>query len=866
LQAAAELLKWQGGKTVVQVVEESLPGNSDEFSSTAFWRCSEEVIAILVGPKERPVAAPSTLRRDPLTAFRGEPLEFLRGPDRPIDLLHLDGWAIGTTDYKQRHLDAYRAARDKLHERSLILIGQTQSDHGGKATLVLPEALADGFHVYLWGEMTLLGREPLAAVRSLLPRIGPPVPEEASFDDAVCLHRQGQQWEAEQIYRHILTRQPRHAAALHLLGVVHYQHGDADAALDFIGRAIALVPDKPAYHNNYGAALHVLGRHAEALDCFQRALELNPRYPDALANLGMAQTAMGHPHAAIATCCEALLIQPSHRDAMTRLRSALQQAGRDREAGNLSELAKAERPGAEFYARLGNLMFGSGRAEAATAAYRKAIELAPDHAAAHFNLGSACQEVYCIEEARHHLQRAAELRPEEPFWRLRALLAGPVVFQDAAEVDAYRQNLLRTLDAWSAAAPATAEWDRLLTAAVHPALSLSYHGRNNRQLKERFAAIFGRYLVDQPEPSGSGLPDRRRIGFLVTRRHEAMFLRSMGGILENLDGERFELVVLCCRRIVETLRRGLHRDDLRFVPFDDSLPTAVRKIREAACDLIYYWEVGSDAMNYFLPFAHLAPVQCTGWGSALTSGVPAIDYFLSSELIERPGSDVQYSERLWLSKTLFVNKSRLPPVAPVSRGQFGLPDDRNLYVCLQNPLKLHPDFDPLLAGILASDPRALIVLLADRAGHVADRLWQRFVHRVPGAAGRIVFLPQQPLDDYCRLLQLADVVLDPPHYGAGSSCYDIFSFNQPLVTLPGELIVGRITQAFYKKMQFEELIVRSPTEYVAKAVQVATDRDYRAHVKDRIARSSDVVFDDIEAVREHERFFDEVLADAARRR
>ena len=28
------------------------------------------------------------------------------------------------------------------------------------------------------------------------------------------------------------------------------------------------------------------------------------------------------------------------------------------------------------------------------------------------------------------------------------------------------------------------------------------------------------------------------------------------------------------------------------------------------------------------------------------------------------------------------------------------------------------------------------------------------------------------------LLQLADVVLDPPHYGANSSCYDIFGMVQ----------------------------------------------------------------------------------------
>ena len=75
---------------------------------------------------------------------------------------------------------------------------------------------------------------------------------------------------------------------------------------------------------------------------------------------------------------------------------------------------------------------------------------------------------------------------------------------------------------------------------------------------------------------------------------------------------------------------------------------------------------------------------------------------------------------------------------------------------------------------------------------------------------------RQTIEDYCRLLQLADVVLDPPHYGAGSSCYDLFSFNLPVVTLPGELIVGRITQACYRKMGVEDLIVLRPSSTSAR--------------------------------------------------
>ena len=157
----------------------------------------------------------------------------------------------------------YRAARDRLHERSIVLIGETARDHGGKARLVLPLALDDGFQVLLWGNLTLLGRSPLATVRSLLPRVGPPVPSDALLDDAIGLHRDGFTWEAEQIYRHILWQWPDdHTSALHLLGVVLHQIGNDDEALRLIGRAIALDPSKGEFFNNFGPLL-AQGRHVE---------------------------------------------------------------------------------------------------------------------------------------------------------------------------------------------------------------------------------------------------------------------------------------------------------------------------------------------------------------------------------------------------------------------------------------------------------------------------------------------------------------------------------------------------------------------------------------------------------------------------
>ena len=686
----------------------------------------------------------------------------------------------------------------------------------------------------------------------------------ASFDEALRLHQQGRLDEAELAYRQLLCEQPDHAGALHLLGVVHHQRDEYETALDLIGRAIAINPNKAVYHNNYGAAILLLGRYNEALASFRRSLSIRPGYADALANLAMVQASLGQDDDAMANYRKALALEPQHRDARRRLAAVLQGLGRHREA--LALFGQGTTDGRSFLdlIDLGNVLMDAGRAEQAVEHLRQLTVRRPGDAVAHFMLGTAYESQHRTDNARECFEHAARLQPDNRLWQLRSVACCPSVFHDTRQIAEHVAQMSKALDKWRVVADEGNErhkpsYDDIVKAGVFPSIAFSYQGRNNRQLKEQFATIYKDVFQDAPPGVGSGSRDRRRIGFLVTRRHESNFVRSIRGILNQLDRNRFEPWVFCSTESVRKLRQASLANDVGIVPFNYAIRQATSCIREMACDLMYFWEVGTDSLNYFLPFTHLSRVQCTGWGSTITSGVPAVDYFLSSELIETPGSDQQYSEKLWCSKTLFVCEPRLPAVAAAPASHFGLPDDRRLYVCFQNPLKIHPDMDPLFAQILATDPRGLIVLYG-RQPEVVRLLKERFARRIPQAAERIVFLSPKPFDEYCRLLQLADVILDTWPYGAGSTCYDIFSFNLPVVTWPGELIVGRMTQACYRKMAVDDLIVHSAEDYVSKAVQVANDGDYRKYITERISQASNVLFNDIEAVREHERLFEEAIS------
>jgi predicted O-linked N-acetylglucosamine transferase (SPINDLY family) len=124
-----------------------------------------------------------------------------------------------------------------------------------------------------------------------------------------------------------------------------------------------------------------------------------------------------------------------------------------------------------------------------------------------------------------------------------------------------------------------------------------------------------------------------------------------------------------------------------------------------------------------------------------------------------------------------------------------------------------------------------------------EQLRARFQQTLGVSARRVMFLPWQSLADYYRLLAVADVILDPIHYSAGSSAYDMFSLAQPIVTLPGGLNVARYTQACYRRMELAELVGADREEYVERAMQLGTKSDYREHIRAELRRRSDVLFE-----------------------
>ena len=212
------------------------------------------------------------------------------------------------------------------------------------------------------------------------------------LEDAIGLHQAGRLDAAKLLYERILVDDPGHADSLHLLGVIAYQTGRDDEAIDLIRGAIAIDRKVAAYHSNLGNVFLRQKRLDAAAASFRRALGIKPDYPEAHNNLGLTLSELGKREEAVLCYRRAIGHKPDYASAYNNLSIVLMELGRLDEAVACCRAALDLDPDfAPAHNNLGNALRDLGHLEDAVNSYRRAVQLKPDYGDAHNNLGFALQ-------------------------------------------------------------------------------------------------------------------------------------------------------------------------------------------------------------------------------------------------------------------------------------------------------------------------------------------------------------------------------------------------------------------------------------------------------------------------------------------
>jgi protein O-GlcNAc transferase len=712
------------------------------------------------------------------------------------------------------------------------------------------------------------------------------------FAEAIELHRSGRLEEAEQQYRRVLGRDPKHAPAWQMLGILARDLGRARESIAYLEEGLNTVgPNQKLYfqlgqsyqavgepdgairsyrlgltvneasaegHLPLGQLLLARGDRHAAIEHFYRAVELAPEAIDARFSLAVALAEDGQTPTAEAAYQELIELAPSHAPALINLAALMQQQGRIDEAIERYRRAlTADRSSWKAEFNLGSALAAQRDFTGAAAAYQRAIELQPDVVDAQVRLGEVLAGCGETARAQSCFRRASAATPDRLLSALRIECYGERIFQSSAEIDGYRRLLANYLAelAKSEKPPGGRAWQiplaEMPVPGSQPPTPLIYHGRDDKPLKVQFAQLLSGRLPRTDLAPRSGKP---RVAFVVTPEHEGIFLRGMAGVLNHLDPARLEVTLICGAGAKNRVASMIRSADVRQEVLPSRFADAVEMLRAGQFDLIYFWEVGTDATNYYLPLARTAPVQCTSWGWPVTSGMSEIDYFISSDLVEPVGAEAHYSEHLVRLRRLPLYYAR-PDLSAVSsqRERFGFRPDQSIYLCAQNPRKFHPDFDRLIRIILENDPQGLFVLVEATPAFLTEQLRTRFSRTLGDVLPRVRFLPRMTKGEFLELLASADVVLDTPHYGGGANTtYETLALGKPLVTLAGDFHRSRYAAGVLGRIGLDDFITTTPEDYTRVAVALGSDRAWREQLAHKISRSAAVLFEDHGAVGELE--------------
>lgn len=529
---------------------------------------------------------------------------------------------------------------------------------------------------------------------------------------------------------------------------------------------------------------------------------------------------------------------------------SLQRERRMPEALQLLQQAATARPlAAEIWNHLGNALQDAGRQEEALEQYRRAAIADPKFGPGLQNLGYVLVAQGHTDEGVAFLRQAQQVQPADVNHVLIAT-ALPVVYESVDDVRARRERLANgvqklvdddlTIDTTNTLVPTN--------------FFAAYQGENDRDLHANLGRIYrgvdlcwGRKI----EHAGS----RLRIGFLSAYLRDHTIGRLNLGRVQHLPRKQFEVVVLSVGQHEDEMAQAFRKAADKFVVVPREVARARQIVADQELDILLFTDVGMDALTYTLAFSRMAPIQIATWGHPVTTGSPTMDYFLSSGFLEIPEADAHYTEKLLRLPSLgtYYYQPRLTGPAK-KRRDFGLLEAQHLYVCPQTLFKFHPEFDGVLAEILRRDRQGQLILIEGRTANWTRLVKARFGRVMPDVIDRIRWLAPLANQDYLQLLALADVVLDPLHFGGGNSSYEALAVGTPIITLPGKYLRSRISLALYEKLGIAERpgselndlapIVGDVEEYVDRAISIATDVGKSQRLREELVSRVSQLFED----------------------
>lgn len=631
--------------------------------------------------------------------------------------------------------------------------------------------------------------------------------------------------DAEQVYKQVLQFHPESHYVFFNLGVTLTSLGRLDEAKSWYRKALVLRPNFGHAHFNLATILQRQSLLDEAEDHYKQTIKADSGNFAAFCNLGMICKERGKYDEAESYFNSALKINELHVETRNNIGLILQEKNKLEEAAQCFQAILRIRPDfADAHCNLGDVYKKQTRLEDAEKCYKTAISLQPEIARFHCNLGIVYHETARYLEATASYQRALSL--------------------DANSLNLF-SNMGNTYSDRGMRAEAEQSYRRALE--IEPDHAETYGNLLfllNYDPVRSASEIFAEYQVYEekyarPHQSkwrafaNDKNPHRRiKVGYVSPdfRRHAVQYF--LEPLLAHHDRQAFELYAYAELKYEDAVTERYKTYVDHWVPTaglsDDKL---AERIRADGIDILIDL-AGHTGSNRLQVFARKpAPLQVSWLGYGYTTGLSAIDYFLTDDTCAPPGAEAVFSEQPWRLETPSFAYRPADGMGEVSP----LPALKNGYVTL---------------GTLTRSVRI---------NHLTIRVWAAILEKIEGAKLLINSGNFKNADlrrdleekfaalgiDKSRLeigydtppwntLRKIDIGLDCFPHNSGTTLFETLYMGVPYVTLAGRPSVGLLGSSILKGIAHPEWIAQTEQEYIDKVVGLASNTSTLAQVRESL--------------------------------
>ncbi|WP_445629182.1 tetratricopeptide repeat protein [Nostoc sp. DSM 114167] len=724
-----------------------------------------------------------------------------------------------------------------------------------------------------------------------------PQQSEAFYGLGLLAQQQEQYQNAEQFFQAALQLQPEAGSIHNSLGFSLQQQGKLEEAIACYEKALLILPDSIEVQINIKNILHIQGKlspeeqahYAELNEQFalgkqkagdfktaelyyRQAIALQPDLVSSYTNLGEVLQKQGRFNDAIDSYQQALKIKPDYHYAYHNLGYLFQEKGKFAEAIEVYEKTLSIQPDfAITYNNLGNIFRAQNKFDAAIESYQKAIKIRPDVDYIYSNLGTALRDDNQIEAAIQAFEQAVKVNPNYNMAKFGACMSQlPVIYSNVDEIAFRRNQYQQYLQDLAKHYELTNQEERAKASEAVGAFQpfyLTYQGLNDRDLQRTYGEMIfqimsSRYPQDCQPLVLPNLDKNQKVrigivsGFLSSHSNWKIPIK---GWVENIDRSEFELFGYYTGDKKDYSTMSATKTFDKFVQGVRSTEQWCEVITKDRLHILIFPEFGMDPMAIKLGCLRLAPIQMTSWGHPETSGLPTIDYYLSSDLMEPENAQEHYTEKLVRLPNLSIHYLPLAiPPEEIKKPDIGLKEDDIFFWCCQSLYKYLPNHDDVFPSIAKELGNSKFVFIKSKSEEITEKFRQRLNHAFAELGldyhNHCLFLSFLNDRKFAGTTALADVFLDSIGWSGCNSTLESIAHNIPVVTLPGELMRSRHSLAILQMMGIEETIASNKSEYVQIAIRLGKDAKYRQYISQQVAENKHKLYGDLKPVRALEDF------------